>query len=417
MSMPRLLFLNDTRDHDNWGANAGADALFEIFKEKIPGLTVDSIMSSWTTRRFRKLPGWLGGEIYWARKKYLDRFSLPFEFLPVVADDFENAAEDWLNGKGGPFADELLTKLKNADVIVFNAEGSTYRNNTSSIRCLFALWLAKTHFNIPALFMNGSVTLTPVDPILPAMFRKALSPTLRIAVREPISLRNVEEFAPGISAELVPDSVFHFSSSLVDKADEKFHQFKSRLGNKPYFCFSLSMLLSMVRGYLRHGVTKSSLFALITRLKKIVPQSVILARDGMDQVICQQLADSTGSLLFGPSHSYANLMSLLQNARFLISGRYHHLIISIIAGCPSIALKTTSHKVDGLCELMEGEIGTAIDATEMWNHIDSIVKTGSEYLDTYNQKHRRLQEIASDYRQRSSRLGEIVKDALGKENS
>lgn len=410
--MTTVLFLNDTRDHGNWGSKANADAFLKILRDTLPEINIESIMSLWTTRRFRQLPKYLGNTIFWKPKRFIQRFSKHFEFLPIVADDFEIVAEDWLRGRGGPFVDEYLGKLKKSDLVIFNAEGSTYRNNTSAIRCLFALWLARTHFDKPAFFMNGSVTLTVVDPILPAMVRKTFATLSGVTVREPCSLRNVDTFAPGISVELVPDSVFYLTKDIVEKVNGNIESITSALSHKPYFCLSLSMLLSLVSGYGRHGIRKTALFALIKELQKITPHAVILARDEMDMQICRELANTTGSLFFGPEYTYEELFALFQNARFLISGRYHHLILATIAGCPSIALKTTSHKVDGLCELLGGEIGTAFDATELWDHIDSISQIGTEYREIFPQKREKLQDIAADFCHRSTRLGQIVKTTL-----
>lgn len=411
--MKKLLFLNDTRDHDNWGSNACAESLLAILKQAIPEARIETVLSSWTTRRFRQAPRWLGGKVYWERTRLVDRFSRSFDFLPSVADDFDDVAADWLEGRGGPFVKEFLGKLRGADVVVLNAEGSTYRNNSSAIRCLFALWLARTRFGVPAVFMNGSVTLTVVDPILPAIVRKAFGELSAVAVREPCSLRNVHAFVPGKPVELVPDSVFHVDEEFAKRAARNGNALEEQLKGKEYFCFGLSMLLPMIPGYARHGIRRTSLFALMTVLKSICPNSVILARDGMDQELCRALARETGSFVFGPEHTYSDLLSLLRGAQFMISGRYHHLILAVVGGCPPIALRTTSHKVDGLCELLSGEIGYAFDATDLWPHVNAIRDLAQSYVDQRREKQERLEVLAVALRRRASRLGQIATEAIG----
>ena len=57
---------------------------------------------------------------------------------------------------------------------MLNGEGSVYRTNLSAIRELFIAWLCKCHLGIPTIFVNATVHLTDVMPILPAMVRKTL---------------------------------------------------------------------------------------------------------------------------------------------------------------------------------------------------------------------------------------------------
>ena len=61
---------------------------------------------------------------------------------------------------------------------------------------------------------------------------------------------------------------------------------------------------------------------------------------------------------------------------FLVSGRYHNPILAAIMGCPSITLASTSHKVHGTCEMLEGLIGTPFDGTDIRSCLDAIEATG-----------------------------------------
>ncbi len=127
---------------------------------------------------------------------------------PAVADQFEAVAEDWLRGRGGPGADELLHRFEGADLVVLNGEGSVYRTNLSAIRELFIAWFCKRQMGIPTVFVNATVHLTDVMPILPAMVRKTLAGSrrggrARTGVSpEPRSLRTTRP------VQLIPDSAF-----------------------------------------------------------------------------------------------------------------------------------------------------------------------------------------------------------------
>lgn len=409
--MRSILLLNDTSDHDNWGSVAGAEALKAIIREAAPQARIESIPSAWTTSRFKALSDRLGGRVYSGRNRLLDRFSRPFHFVPSVADEFEQTADDWLAGRGREATAELISKIREADVIVFHAEGSTYRNNASAVRCLFALWLAKTRLGKRALFLNGSVTLTEVDPVLPAMVSKVFGIMDAVAVREPRSLANVQRWLPNVSAKLVPDSVFHWSPEFAGKFSDAGSSLLQRLQGKRFFCLSLSMLVSMQPGYMRWGPEGSSLANLIESLKKLGLEPVLLARDGIDQALVQGLADHCGALFVGPNFHYREVQALFSKAQFIVSGRYHHLILAATTGCPGIAFRTSSHKVDGLCDLFEGDLGSTFDPTNLWSCNEAIVNRARMIIGDAGLRQRVI-DRAMAFRIRTKRLGELVGKAL-----
>lgn len=408
-----ILFLNDTADHDNWGANACSEWLKRILSDAIPETAYTSVMSHWTTDRFYQWPMWLGGRIVKRRPQVIGRFMHPFEFLPAVADDFERIADQWCSGHGGPFASEFLSRLSGSDAVVFNAEGSTYRNNTSSIRCLFALWLASTRFKKYTFFTNGSLTLTPVFPILNAMVQKTFSAVTAASVREPCSLDNARDWIPKVPVALFPDSVFYAAGRIEEHETPEITDLLRSVNNKSYFCMSLSMLTSSIGRYHAGGIRLTGLYDLLIALKQVVPVAVLMARDGMDQSIIRDLARATGSFFFGPHHHYSTLLPLLRSAQFLVSGRYHHLIMAALAGCPVIPLRTTSHKVDGLCRLMHPFFGTAYDPTWLRPELDTVTERARELVACRKTMMESLQTAASDMGRRASGIGTMIREGMG----
>src|SRR6185437_8689291 len=109
-------------------------------------------------------------------------------------------------------ARELLKRLQGADLVVLNGEGSVYRTNLSAIRELFIAWLCKHQLGISTILVNATVHLTDVMPILPAMVRKTLPVLDAVAVREPVSRRNLAQYAPDVAVGLIPDSAFALTS-------------------------------------------------------------------------------------------------------------------------------------------------------------------------------------------------------------
>lgn len=409
-SKTRILILNDTTDHDNWGSIANAEWLKTIIQDTIPGVTFNSVLSHWTTDRYYQLPWWLGSGIENRKRGIGGRFSKPFSFLPVVADDFERVADEWCAGKGGPFAQEYFSKLEQSDAVVFNAEGSTYKNNVSAVRCLFAIWLTVTRFKKPAFFANGSVTLTYVLPVLNAMVQRTFRDITGVSVREPCSLENVRKWVPDVKVAMHPDSVFY--SATRNKTTNSSDELLSRFENKKYFCFSLSMLNSRISGYKKAGIESTALYDLIKSLQKLVPNAVLMAKDGMDQSIIKNLAQSTGSLFFGPEHHYATLVPIFQNAQFMISGRYHHLILAAIAGCPAIPLRTTSHKIDGLCRLLDPLFGEPFDPTWLRPVLGRITDIAYDAMTAGEGLRHRLRDKSVECGKMAAGVGEMIRKGI-----
>lgn len=400
----RIALLNDTEAHGNWGSQACAVALKGILREACRGSEIVSLPSSLSTARYRRTADWLGAKIYEGPNRLFDKYSTSFYGEPAFADDFEAASKEWREGRGGPFAEAVLRALDGADVVVFNAEGSTYRTNVSAIRCLFALWVARHELRIPAVFLNGSVMLTFVDPVLPAIVGRVFRSLDGIALREPASVRNVREFVPDARVTLVPDSAFRLA------LDEPAETTVSRpaAGAAPYFCVSSSMLHSIVPAPLRFGIGQTALLRLVERLQKVVPGLVVLARDKEDLELMTALARSAGGRFVGPEHTVRDVMSILRGAQFLVSGRYHHIIFASVAGCPSIPLLTTSHKVDGLCELLDGLVGSPEDPTDLGGRIEAIAARAERLLDEGDALRSRLKTRASQLCADAGAQGEIV---------
>lgn len=375
----RIALLNDTEKHGNWGSQACAATLKRILLEEFPGAELASLPSDLTTARFRKAASWLGGGIYGGSRRLFDRYSEPFYGDPAFADDFEAALEEWRDGRGGPFADAALSALRGADVAVFNGEGSTYRMNVSAVRCLFALWVATRELGIPSVFLNGSVMLGGVDPVLPAIVRKVFRSIGAVALREPASLRDVKAVVPEARARVVPDSTFLLAEDAPSPSGNA--GLRAGWNGRDYFCVSSSMLHSVVPAPLRFGIARSSLFRLVEKLRSIVPNVTVLARDKEDVGLMKALAASVEAHFVGPMHSYGEVLDVLRGARFLLSGRYHHLIFATVVGCPSIPLRTTSHKVDGLCELLNGSIGVPEDPTDLLERLPQIAARAQEIVD------------------------------------
>jgi polysaccharide pyruvyl transferase WcaK-like protein len=392
---PTIVLLNDCHDQENFGAHALMDGLYRIFTDTAPNASVQPIPSHWLLDTAHGLGAFNNGGAGMRQ--------LPAAY-PAVADQFEAVAEDWLRGRGGPGADELLSRFQGTDLMVLNGEGSLYRTNLSAIRELFIAWLSKCQLGIPTIFLNGTVHLTDVMPILPAMVRKTLPVLDAVAVREPHSLRNLAHYAPRVAAQLIPDSAFVLTSEDARKTalSDFIH---ARIGDSPYFCFDPGPMPIDHRPGRR-----SALYRLIRELKDVVADAVFV-RNGPADGYIEEIAEETNSLYIGAVIDYREWMTVVRDAQFLLTGRYHNAILAAIMGCPSMTLGSSSHKVHGACEMLE-IIGTPYDGTDLVSQISSIADHARHYVQHRSHFHDRLTEVCERRRSETMELGSLMSGVL-----
>ncbi len=391
----KALLINDGRTYNNWGIQACTEGLISILEDnnrelELVGLPHHSLHQkyNWDIRIWNR-------PLFNANSRVAKHLFKENHLTPRVADEYEYVAERWINGKAGEGAKKITALLSHVDAVIFNAEGSTYRNNIGAIKSLFILWLAATRFKKQTYFVNGSITLTHVDAVLPAMLEKTFSTITAASVREPCSLRSIEQHCPSIkNVNLYPDAVFYLNFAKEDIKPNLVNNFDYK--NEPFFCFSLSMLpMDFIRTR-----SKSALISLLKDLKKIVPNIIFLAKDNEDQIL-RDVAQYVDAKVVDKNCSYQQIMTLLSHANFLFSGRYHHLIFAAKVGCPCIPLASSSHKIHGLAELFPGVMPKVKDPTNLWElkgeiiaDVKYILKHQADLKDNYTDKSKILGRLA-----------------------
>jgi len=400
----KILILNEGSCCQNWGLQACTEGLLHIIAQENTDADFLLFDHAFMHRRYSFEPRFFGGKKLFAyNSRVAKRYFPVFHVLPRVADEFEYIADLWLQGKGGRGADEFLEKARGTDAVIFNAEGSTYRDdNICALKGLFMLWLAKTKLGKRSLFLNGSVTLTRVDATLPAMVKKVFSAIDMAAVREPDSYRNILEYYPELVSKIhmVPDSSFALEVDQRTLGDCKFLDLD-------FFALSLSMLPMDFR------MTRdtSSLVHLIQELKKTVPNVVLMGKDKEDQIL-NDVARLTGSFFVGPSYDYQSILNILERAKFIISGRYHNAILATKVGCPVIPLHTSSQKIYGLVSLFNGTMPKPIDPTDLWNEGKRVLNHASAILEQGESLRTAYKERATELREEALRLSGNIRDIL-----
>jgi polysaccharide pyruvyl transferase WcaK-like protein len=406
----RLLLLADNSDQNNWGAQATPYGIRRILGGVDPELEVDALAYRWLTQRERVFDrGPARGKVFREPgNRLLLWLSGPFsdtaQFFPQIADEFEYYADEWSSGRGGRMASEFTEALTRCDAVVYNAENAMYRNSPAGTRSLFLLWYAKTRLGKPSGIINQTAMMSHMPvPTMPGMV-KLVYPVLDLVLaREPASWKDLREFGMR-NARLVPDVVFYCDET--DFEERRFGAWKASVGVKPqeYFCFGASSLpMDKPRKNDEGAVT-----GLVAELKRSSGQQcVLLAKDSHCQFL-KEVASLTGSIFFGPEHSFQELWPLFRDASFLVSGHFHYIIMGAMVGCPYIPLSTNNHKTDGVNEHLNWHRRECFDATALRCCTPAIVTEAEMLLQNRDRLSAQLSVRSAELRREAAETGRAV---------
>jgi hypothetical protein len=158
------------------------------------------------------------------------------------------------------------------------------------------------------------------------------------------------------------------------------------------------------------GGVASALHQMISAVQRVVPRAVFVSTGPGDDYI-ERTARETGSV-FVRIYDYREWMSLVADAQFLVTGRYHNVIMGAIMGIPSIAFASASHKVHGACEMLEGLVGSPYDPTDLRPRIPAIEEQARSYVQNRESLRGRLQEVCARRRSEALGIGRLAADAI-----
>jgi hypothetical protein len=354
MKPMRLVLINDTSGISNWGAQLTIHALHSIITQVFPGCTIEPIPQSTLVGKYIEFQISTRHQLILGEDSWLVRFpgirtlvkprffSLLDTIFPANENSLERKARWWKSNQDHPIVSEWVSTLGEADLVVHNAELLNYNLNPVSSGGMFLLWIAKTQLGKPAGVINQTTPSLDGDQAMIGLLRRICPELDLVTVREPRSQRAMDHW--GIPSTLIPDPSFTLGSDWYDQ--EAFENWKDEvgIGEQPYFCVSLSSGLPVAGG-------KAGLVQLIRELQKVIPSVVLMSFGGGAWLFNRIQPLLENSYLF--RGSFRGVWPLLRDARFLLSGHYHNIIMAAQVGTPFIPFSSVSHKMKGLLELLE----------------------------------------------------------------
>ncbi len=359
--MKKILILNDGRKTTNWGLQASSQALIDVLKSK--GQQIETLDHQLLHQEYTISPKIFGKNLFASESRLQKKLSPKFIRIPFTADQYDYYQEQWLTNNGGTYSKEIMNSIKENDIILFNAEGSTYRKNFGSLAGLFILYLASSAFGKKSYFINGSVSVTSVDNVLEAIINKVYRSNVKFSVREPYSYRNLLKI--GIKSNIIPDSVFYYAKEGRELKHKK----------NEYFSVSKSMLPMLIDK--KNEVNDHFINLIIKISEKTSLYPILLSRDPEDEVLTtikKYIKES--KICSGENINFEEVQKIISQSNFLISGRYHHLIFGANTSTSLCFMGSSSHKIHGLSELLTGSPHQEVyDPTNIQMITDKIIDT------------------------------------------
>lgn len=329
----RILLLNDARGVSNYGLDLGSKALIELLR--MGGNYVETIPY---VEFHRSTTTSLSDFTYkYVVRPYIKLFSSDSIVVPHSLDQYPQAIDAW-NRSTNNYKRKIENQIENAEAVIFNAEGSCHRENFAARKGLFLLYLASIRGK-KTLFMNGSITLRGhQSDVFGPVIEYVANHLDGFLLREMLSVDTVRGIAPAANAIYFPDSTFKYQSDLALQGSYS-------LCDK-YFLVSASM--SKPLGMFSPG--SLPLGKVVDQLAKHFGRPIFLVKDAEDSYLANFARERSYQVF--SENSVEKLFSLFRNASFLLSGRFHHLILATINGCPLIPMHTTSAKNAGFVQML-----------------------------------------------------------------
>lgn len=419
-----VYLVNDSLTQNNWGCRATTHAMHGMVEEtgahisgtlklarlegggfrpgEMPGTR--DLLKQWLQRypearaRIRKLSG--------RAKATLSKGS----GTPTTQAGFEALAADVDAGRR--FAD-IAAEMRAADVVMINGEGTIYGNQRKGFYSLFWAWYAKTRLGRSTAIVNHTLQLD--DPDMRTMAGIVYPLLDDVVFREPTSYREGCQLAAYGEQHLAADAAFCWQPVTGDEFVERYRRkgafdiwpwsMKTFRADRPYVCVTGSSAL--MRPDQAGRLPVAAFRELCLDLGRRFEQVVVVAPDTTDEMLLAPVARDL-DLPFIPACTPTPLgLDLLANATVFVSGRWHPSILASTGGTPSVIFSGNSHKMQGLCELLDLPY-PAIDATRIGDHVGQLAQMAEDLAGEACGRRNRVLEKAKEAARKSRRNVELL---------
>lgn len=324
----KIVLLNDTSGHPNWGCIATSTGLKAL------------VCARWPEATFEAFPA---ESLPWKRlspvRRYLERRIARAISTPSIPAQLERAL--------GDFGVDLA-RLHQADLVIMNGEGMIHSRSGHLVRLLGSLEYARRS-GAQVAVVNQTVDVTPGEWTAD-LLSSVYGGLPLVCARDSASLGLLHRL--GVKhAALMPDAAF----STPRPSPDAIREAAGRLGlPEAFIAMTGSSALSKRDAGLFGSVLRK------VRATFDLPV-VLLASTKTDLRLGEALVARGEELrILDASLEWRDVVCVIAAARGLVGGRFHPMIFAALVGTPQIGFEGNTHKVKGLMEMLNyppGETG------------------------------------------------------------
>lgn len=309
--MPKAVLLNDTSHWYHWGCTCTSTSILQQLS--IHGLNIETvpITSIYSATGIPSTP---------------EQFDEP--------DTFEKFSEE---------NQELINKLKAADIVITNGEGTIHGTSRAAIALLYTTYIAKHFLGKRTAIINHSSY--PCDDLKTGtecdygFYSKTYSGIDYAAVREPISKEVLREIGIDVtqSFDCLPLYVRDFYT-------------------KPQTFDSKYIIVTGGVSLTREEITSIAQFVIVMQQNNFTVKILVGAKANPAHDDLEFINTLTSLLPFSPviinAKSASEWLDTIAGASLLVSGRFHHTIAAAVLQTPYIAFESNTPKISGITEIL-----------------------------------------------------------------
>jgi polysaccharide pyruvyl transferase WcaK-like protein len=241
---------------------------------------------------------------------------------------------NWLENKS------FLESMSKSDIVIVNGEGTLHHAQPRAKELVTIGKYVKDKLKLPVVLINSTYQENGNEI---AEFMKYLD---LIFVRETLSLKDLEQF--NLKSKVVPDMTFYSeynlshknTSNVVGVTDSVYIELSQEL-------YDLSLKNNNI--YLPALTNPKIRINTIKNILRFIKFNIYKNIKSILHKIGYQL-NHQSVRMFYYTNGYENYIQQIANLKFLVVARYHSLCFALKTSTPFVAIKSNSHKIEGMLE-------------------------------------------------------------------
>ena len=233
----------------------------------------------------------------------------------------------------------FLDNMSISDIVIVNGEGTLHHNQPRALELINVVKYVREKLNIPIVLINSTYQSNSIQ------MAKLMKYFDLIFVRETLSQNDLKRY--DIYSEVVPDITFY---SRYDNVKRNLDREGIAVTDSVYLDKSEALYDLAIKNnitYIPILAHKKS-FGVFARVEDILRICLRVFRFSFWKFGFNYNHTIVRQFYYTKNHS--NYVNRISNLKFVIVGRYHSLCFALKTYTPFIAIKSNSHKIEGLLD-------------------------------------------------------------------